>query len=60
MWGQTEAYMLASRDASQTMDRLLAADLEKMKPGAADGWDPSGRDEDQREAAEQEGPARPA
>lgn len=59
MWGQTEAYMLASRDASQTMDRLLAADLEKMKPGAADGWDPSGRDEDQREAAEQEGPARP-
>jgi monovalent cation:proton antiporter-2 (CPA2) family protein len=54
MWGQTEAYMLASRDAAQTMDRLLAADLEKMKPGAADGWDPSGRDEDQREAADRE------
>lgn len=49
MWGQTEAYMLASRDASQTMDRLLAADLERMRPGASDGWDPSGRDEEQRE-----------
>ena len=60
IWGQTEAYMLASRDASQTMDRLLQADLAKMKPGAADGWDTSGRDEDQREAAEQEGPARQA
>jgi len=32
MWGQTEAYMLASRDAAQTMDRLLAADLERMRP----------------------------
>lgn len=52
MWGQTEAYMLASRDAAQTMDRLLAADLAKMKPGAADGWDTTGRDEDQRADAE--------
>lgn len=60
MWGQSEAYLLASRDAAQTMDRLLAADLEKMKPGAADGWDTRGRDEDQKEAAEQEGPARPS
>jgi len=60
MWGQTEAYLLASRDAAQTMDRLLQADLAKMKPGAADGWDTSGRDEEQREAAGQEGPARPA
>lgn len=51
MWGQTEAYLLASRDAAQTMDRLLQADLAKMKPGAADGWDTSGRDEEQREAA---------
>ena len=54
MWGQTEAYMLASRDAAQTMDRLLAADLAKMQPGAADGWDTKGRDEDQRENAERE------
>ncbi|MDP1738603.1 MAG: monovalent cation:proton antiporter-2 (CPA2) family protein [Caulobacter sp.] len=54
MWGQTEAYMLASRDAANTMDRLLAADLAKMKPGAADGWDTSGRDEDQREDAQRE------
>ena len=51
MWGQTEAYMLASRDAAQTMDRLLAADLDKMKPGAADGWDTKGRDEEQRAEA---------
>jgi monovalent cation:proton antiporter-2 (CPA2) family protein len=57
-WGQTEAYMLASRDAAQTMDKLLAADLERMKPGAADGWDPSGRDEDQREDVVDDGPAR--
>lgn len=54
MWGQSEAYLLASRDAARTMDRLLAADLEKMKPGAADGWDTKGRDEDQRENAERE------
>ena len=54
MWGQTEAYMLASRDAAQTMDRLLQADLAKMQAGAADGWDTRGRDEDQRENAERE------
>jgi hypothetical protein len=36
------------------MDRLLAADLAKMQPGAADGWDTRGRDEDQRESAERE------
>lgn len=56
-WGQSEAYLLASRDAAQTMDRLMAADLERMRPGAADGWDPSGRDEDQREDVD-DGPAR--
>ena len=33
MWGQEEAYILASRDAAQTMDKLLAADLSRMKPG---------------------------
>jgi len=51
MWGQTEAYLLASRDAAQTMDRLLQADLAKMQPGAADGWDTKGRDEEQRAEA---------
>lgn len=51
---------LASRDAAQTMDRLLAADLAEMQPGAADGWDTKGRDEEQRETAGQDGPARPA
>lgn len=60
MWGQTEAYLLASRDAAQTMDRLLQADLAKMRPGAADGWDTSGRDEEQREAAGQDDSTRPA
>jgi glutathione-regulated potassium-efflux system ancillary protein KefC/glutathione-regulated potassium-efflux system protein KefB len=54
VWGQEEAYMLASRDAAQTMDRLLQADLARMKPGAADGWDTSGRDEELRETAERE------
>jgi glutathione-regulated potassium-efflux system ancillary protein KefC/glutathione-regulated potassium-efflux system protein KefB len=60
MWGQTEAYLLASRDAAQTMDRLLQADLATMRPGAADGWDTSGRDEEQRAAAGQDDPTRPA
>jgi monovalent cation:proton antiporter-2 (CPA2) family protein len=55
IWGQTEAYLLASRDAADTMNKLLAADLERMKPGAGDGWETSGRDEDIREEAEREG-----
>ncbi|MDQ0466501.1 monovalent cation:proton antiporter-2 (CPA2) family protein [Caulobacter ginsengisoli] len=55
IWGQTEAYMLASRDAQDTMNKLLAADLERMKPEGADGWETSGRDEDIREEAEREG-----
>jgi glutathione-regulated potassium-efflux system ancillary protein KefC/glutathione-regulated potassium-efflux system protein KefB len=55
IWGQTEAYILASRDAADTMNKLLAADLERMKPGGGDGWETSGRDEDIREEAEREG-----
>ncbi len=55
IWGQTEAYMLASRDAQDTMNKLLAADLERMKPDVGDGWETSGRDEDIREEAEREG-----
>lgn len=55
IWGQTEAYLLASRDAADTMNKLLAADLERMQPGAGDGWETSGRDEDIREEAEREG-----
>lgn len=54
MWGQEEAYMLASRDAAQTTERLLAADLARMKPGGEDSWDASGREEDEKEAAREE------
>ena len=54
MWGQEEAYMLASRDAAQTTERLLAADLARMKPGGEEGWDVSGRAEDELEAAKED------
>jgi glutathione-regulated potassium-efflux system ancillary protein KefC/glutathione-regulated potassium-efflux system protein KefB len=45
MWGQEEAYLLASRDAAETMNRLLAADLARMKPDAEGGWDDTEGDE---------------
>jgi len=54
MWGQEEAYMLASRDAAKTTERLLAADLARMKPGGEEGWDVSGRAEDELEAAKED------
>jgi monovalent cation:proton antiporter-2 (CPA2) family protein len=54
VWGEEEAYILASRDAAKTMDKLMAADLERMRPGAADGWDTTGRDEETLEEAERE------
>ena len=38
LWGQEESYILASRDAAATMDRLLAADLEQMRP-LSETWD---------------------
>ncbi len=53
MWGQEEAYMLASRDAAKTTERLLAADLARMRPGGEEGWDVSGRAEDEMEAAKE-------
>lgn len=56
MWGQEEAYILASRDAAKTMDRLLDADLHRMRPGDAGGaWDTASLDEELRERAQQEG-----
>lgn len=56
MWGQEEAYILASRDAAKTMDRLLDADLHRMRPGDAGGaWDTASLDEELRERAEREG-----
>jgi monovalent cation:proton antiporter-2 (CPA2) family protein len=56
MWGQEEAYILASRDAAKTMDRLLAADLQRLRPGdAGGGWDTSSLEMELRERAEREG-----
>ena len=56
MWGQEEAYILASRDAAQTMDRLLAADLARMRPGEMGGaWDTAARDEELRKLAQRKG-----
>ncbi|MCA0357538.1 MAG: monovalent cation:proton antiporter-2 (CPA2) family protein [Proteobacteria bacterium] len=56
MWGQEEAYVLASRDAAQTMDRLLNADLHRMRPGDGGGaWDTASLDEELRERAQREG-----
>ncbi|AAK22191.1 monovalent cation:proton antiporter-2 (CPA2) family protein [Caulobacter vibrioides] len=56
MWGQEEAYILASRDAAKTMDRLLDADLHRMRPGDVGGaWDTASLDEELRERAQQEG-----
>jgi monovalent cation:proton antiporter-2 (CPA2) family protein len=54
MWGQEEAYILASRDAAKTTERLLAADLARMNPTEQEGWDTTGRDEDTFEEAGRE------
>jgi glutathione-regulated potassium-efflux system ancillary protein KefC/glutathione-regulated potassium-efflux system protein KefB len=55
IWGQEEAYILASRDAAQTMDRLLSADLARLRPGdAAGAWDTASLDEELRDRAERE------
>lgn len=56
VWGQEEAYILASRDAAKTMDRLLAADLARMRPGDGGGaWDTASLELELRERAEKEG-----
>jgi glutathione-regulated potassium-efflux system ancillary protein KefC/glutathione-regulated potassium-efflux system protein KefB len=55
VWGQEEAYILASRDAAQTMDKLLNADLARLRPGdAAGAWDTASLDEELKERAERE------
>jgi monovalent cation:proton antiporter-2 (CPA2) family protein len=55
MWGQEEAYILASRDAAQTMDKLLNADLARLRPGDGVGaWDTATLDEELKERAERE------
>ncbi|MFZ0268556.1 monovalent cation:proton antiporter-2 (CPA2) family protein [Caulobacter sp.] len=61
VWGQEEAYILASRDAAQTMDKLLNADLARLRPGDATGaWDTASLDEELRERAEREAATREA
>jgi voltage-gated potassium channel Kch len=51
MWGTEDNYILAARDSQQTMEKLLAADLERMKPTDTSGWDTSSLDEELRERA---------
>ena len=61
VWGQEEAYILASRDAAQTMDKLLNADLARLRPGDATGaWDTASLDEELKERAEREAAKREA
>ena len=33
-----EAYILASREAQQTMEQLLIADIAQLRPDAQDSW----------------------
>jgi monovalent cation:proton antiporter-2 (CPA2) family protein len=50
--GGEEGYILAARDAQSTMDRLLKADMDSLRPDAVDeAWDTAARDEEQREDA---------
>ena len=61
VWGQEEAYILASRDAAQTMDKLLNADLARLRPGDSSGaWDTASLDEELKERAEREAAKREA
>ncbi|MFO1013255.1 MAG: monovalent cation:proton antiporter-2 (CPA2) family protein [Caulobacteraceae bacterium] len=53
-YGETENYILASRDAARTMDRLLTEDLARMRPGGED-WDEA-LDEAERRAREEQAP----
>ncbi len=56
VWGQEEAYILASRDAAKTMDKLLAADLARLRPGEGGGaWDTASLELELRERAQTEG-----
>jgi glutathione-regulated potassium-efflux system ancillary protein KefC/glutathione-regulated potassium-efflux system protein KefB len=45
LWGQEDRYILASRDAAETMDRLLAADLEQRR---GEPWDETADEADRR------------
>jgi monovalent cation:proton antiporter-2 (CPA2) family protein len=50
--GQEESFVLAARDAASTMERLLKADMDTLKPDAVDeAWDVTGLNEELRENA---------
>jgi glutathione-regulated potassium-efflux system ancillary protein KefC/glutathione-regulated potassium-efflux system protein KefB len=52
MSGQEEGYILAVRDAASTMERLLKADMDSLKPDAVDeAWDVTALNEELRENA---------
>jgi monovalent cation:proton antiporter-2 (CPA2) family protein len=52
MTGKEENYVLAVRDAASTMERLLKADMDTLKPDAVDeAWDVTGLNEELRENA---------
>jgi glutathione-regulated potassium-efflux system ancillary protein KefC/glutathione-regulated potassium-efflux system protein KefB len=50
--GQEEGYVLAVRDAASTMERLLKADMDTLRPDAVDeAWDVTALNEELRENA---------
>ncbi|MDB5458502.1 MAG: potassium efflux system protein, partial [Caulobacteraceae bacterium] len=50
--GQEERYVLAVRDAASTMERLLKADMDTLRPDTVDeAWDVTALNEEQRENA---------
>ena len=58
--GQEESYVLAARDAANTMERLLKTDMDALKPDSVDeAWDVKGRDEELREEAWSDGKDKP-
>ena len=46
-----EAYILASREAAQTMERLLTADLAQLRPDGLDSWNLDGLEAELRDGA---------
>jgi voltage-gated potassium channel Kch len=58
--GKEDNYVLAVRDAASTMDRLLKADMDTLKPDAVDeAWDVTGLNEELREDAWSDGEGQP-
>lgn len=51
VYGEEEAYILASREAAQTMERLLLADLAQLRPDGQDSWNLEGLEAELRDNA---------